>query len=74
MLHNTKPKTPELGASLVEYALLVALLLATAIPSIRLIGESVDATFSSISEDALGVTKGRGAGENGGGGETGESD
>ena len=41
----------ERGASLVEYALLVALIAVVAIASIRVLGRSVSERFSNVSEE-----------------------
>ena len=41
----------EKGASLVEYALLVALIAVVAIASIRLLGRSISEKFSGIASD-----------------------
>jgi Flp pilus assembly pilin Flp len=42
---KSQNKKKELGASLVEYGLLVALVAVIAIPSIRILGQSLDARF-----------------------------
>ena len=47
---KTKGRNNELGASLVEYALLVALILAMAIPSLGGIGTSVSREFTHAAE------------------------
>ena len=47
----SEEKQNERGASLVEYALLVALIAVVAITSIRVLGRSVSEKFSTVAED-----------------------
>lgn len=44
-------ESPEKGASLVEYALLVALIAVVAIAAVRLLGNTVSQQFSAISSN-----------------------
>ena len=46
----SKLQDKEKGASLVEYALLVALIAVLCIAAIRVVGQSVSAQFSSVAE------------------------
>lgn len=45
---NTKGRNTERGASLMEYALLVALIAALAVPSLTLFGSKASTTFSTV--------------------------
>jgi pilus assembly protein Flp/PilA len=45
---ENEQESPEKGASLVEYALLVALIAVVAIASVRLLGNNVSSQFSAI--------------------------
>ncbi len=46
---DNEQESPEKGASLVEYALLVALIAVVAIAAIRLLGNTVSQQFSALS-------------------------
>jgi Flp pilus assembly pilin Flp len=49
-----KCKISERGASIVEYALLVALVLVVAIVAINVLGQTTSGQFSSASEELVG--------------------
>jgi Flp pilus assembly pilin Flp len=49
---SRKNTNPERGASLVEYALLVALLCVVAVGGVRAVGGGVDDVFTRFNEDA----------------------
>jgi pilus assembly protein Flp/PilA len=55
---NVKPshngKSSERGASLVEYALLVALIAIVAIVAVRTLGQTVSQQFTSVNEEVSG--------------------
>lgn len=50
-IDDVRSKSNERGASLVEYALLLAMLVIIALASIRAIGMSVSARFSGVSSE-----------------------
>lgn len=52
----------EFGATMVEYALLLALILVIVVSSVQILGERVNATFAHINSQM-----GEGSGESGGG-------
>jgi Flp pilus assembly pilin Flp len=52
---SRKNTNPERGASLVEYALLVALLCVVAVGGVRAVGNGVDETFSKCDKGFVGA-------------------
>lgn len=63
---NKKSNKSEQGASLVEYALLVALIAIISVVAIRSLGLKVESTYRDVGRGVVGIAPGETAGGGGG--------